>query len=282
MDAALSGFMGATTAVLSKIVLSTGSTSSPLHAWISSHCDPIDTSVCSNVNLLARATAVLIIVLLNVAVVKKHIDGMKAQGSGTATAVTTGVNFIATAAYSIALFQDEVNYLWLGGFTCVLVGVAVLSQVTSEPVTSDGTRTSRTSSKRGGRGQDGSPLSIETEAGTGTGRGTGRDTVTDTDTDTDGRYRTDTERSSASAAASGGNSTSESRDRSSTKIREAASSFEAFEKEQRELASKQLHRRQIRQAKRMQDGGYSPTTIMRSKNREKKIDSIEQVLSNAD
>ena len=217
MDAVISGFFGATTAVLAKTAMSANS---PIHATIEAMCnDRVDPQVCTHVNLVARGTSVVVLFVLNVVVLTKFLKGMKMSGTAATTAITTGVNFATTAVYSLVLFNEEINNVWLVGFTLILAGVAVLSRVTG-----------------GGAGGK-----------------------------------------SHQAPARAGSDHSSERVHSETEpTRSPAKDFASFELEQKELADKQLKRRKLRQANRLQGGGYSPTTFGRKANRDEKIEIIAQ------
>ena len=76
MDSAVAGFVGSTTASLAKVALTP---SGPLHSRLAELCAAADVCGCDGVTDAARGTAVALIAVMNVFVLKKSLDGMKVR-----------------------------------------------------------------------------------------------------------------------------------------------------------------------------------------------------------
>ena len=68
---------------------------------------------------------------MNALMMGSFLDGMEESGSVAGTGLATAANFGTSAMLGIWLWNEKVDGVWLMGFTLVLCGALLLSQVQS-------------------------------------------------------------------------------------------------------------------------------------------------------
>jgi drug/metabolite transporter (DMT)-like permease len=95
-------------------------------------CLPVaPSSVCNaiqqHVIWVARAAALACMLASNGLMMTMFTRAMHLSSSLIATVATTSCNFTFAAILSLALFGEELSPLWVAGFGCILVGLAMLA-----------------------------------------------------------------------------------------------------------------------------------------------------------
>jgi hypothetical protein len=129
--ALLSGALGAVASCLAKFSLSSDS---PLR-WIGMICRDstslLDHNVCVAVEWIPRLVCLLGMIVMNAFMMGTFLEGMEESGSVAGTGLATAANFGTSALLGIWLWDEKVNEIWLVGFSLVLCGALLLSQVQS-------------------------------------------------------------------------------------------------------------------------------------------------------
>ena len=157
--ALLSGFLGATASCLAKLAFGGVSSSSvpiaaPMRA-VQAHCceallfaskpeDPRRASIvwCNRIVelLFVRGICLLGMIVCNAYQLGSFLEGMETSGSVAGTALATASNFVTSAVYGYALWDETFTLLWYAGMAMVMAGVMLLSQSSSSSSSSKTTK----------------------------------------------------------------------------------------------------------------------------------------------
>jgi multidrug transporter EmrE-like cation transporter len=122
--------MGATASCLAKFALSP---ESPLHRVYEVCIDYSEQqephNLCLVVEWIPRLICLVVMIVMNAMMLGAFLSGMEESGSIAATGLATAANFGTSAIFGIWLWNERVNEVWLAGFTLVICGVLLLSQV---------------------------------------------------------------------------------------------------------------------------------------------------------
>lgn len=143
--ALLSGVLGACASCLAKFALSN---ESPLRG-IRQGCNELDfakfmlaiipfvtptideTHVCVALEWVCRLICLVGMIITNAFMMGAFLEGMEESGSVAGAGLVTAANFGTSAVLGLWLWNEQVHGLWYLGFTMVLCGAVLLSQVTS-------------------------------------------------------------------------------------------------------------------------------------------------------
>jgi len=78
-----------------------------------------------------RIACIVAMIVTNAYMIASFLKGMKDSGSVAGTSLSTAANFASSAAYGKLLWDEPMNGTWCLGFSCVLLGVVILSSVTT-------------------------------------------------------------------------------------------------------------------------------------------------------
>ena len=85
----------------------------------------------------ARVLCLIGMLLFNAYMIACFLKGLKVSGSVVGTALSSAANFSLSALYGYTLWGERFNPIWWIGFTCVMMGVLVLSSVQAVDKSSD-------------------------------------------------------------------------------------------------------------------------------------------------
>jgi len=99
---------------------------------------------CQTLLLGPRIVLLICMLIMNAYMIAAFMKGMQVSGSVVGTAITTACNFTMSAFWGYFLWKERFQPSWWFGFTCVLLGVLLLSSVQTH--SDDQKKTTRTSS----------------------------------------------------------------------------------------------------------------------------------------
>ena len=79
--------------------------------------------------LPVRLVCIIAMILTNAYMVASFLRGIQESGSVAGTSLSTSANFASSAVYGAFFFNERMNEKWCIGFTCILFGVMILSNV---------------------------------------------------------------------------------------------------------------------------------------------------------
>ena len=89
--------------------------------------------------LPVRVICVVAMLVTNAYMIASFLRGIQESGSVGGTSLSTAANFASSAIYGKLLWGEQMNGRWCLGFSCVLVGVLILSSETTTTVSEEGT-----------------------------------------------------------------------------------------------------------------------------------------------
>eukprot|EP00536_Pseudo-nitzschia_multiseries_P003445 jgi/Psemu1/185854/e_gw1.53.152.1 len=151
-----SGFLGASASCFVKMGTG-GNHSSPLLQLVQTHIckravvqawlGDLDEDLLRGIHLVdycellivlpVRLACIAAMIVSNAYMLASFLRGMKESGSVAGTSLSTAANFASSAMYGKLLWNEPMNTKWCFGFACVLIGVVILSSVTTAEVTND-------------------------------------------------------------------------------------------------------------------------------------------------
>lgn len=81
--------------------------------------------------LPVRIFCVVAMIVTNVYMIASFVRGIQESGSVGGTSLSTAANFASSAVYGKILWDEQMNARWCLGFSCVLIGVVILSSETT-------------------------------------------------------------------------------------------------------------------------------------------------------
>jgi hypothetical protein len=94
----------------------------PLHIMEVDYCRVL-------IILPLRLLCIVAMIVLNAYMIGSFLRGMKESGTMVGTTLSTASNFFWSAVYGYWIWKEQMNMQWCIGFTCVLLGVIILSNV---------------------------------------------------------------------------------------------------------------------------------------------------------
>jgi hypothetical protein len=76
-----------------------------------------------------RLLCIIGMIVLNAYMIGSFLKGMKESGTVIGTTLSTASNFFCSAIYGVMIWNEQINTKWCIGFTCVMLGVIMLSNV---------------------------------------------------------------------------------------------------------------------------------------------------------
>jgi hypothetical protein len=87
---------------------------------------------CQVLTLPARLLCIVGMIVLNAYMIASFLRGIQESGSVVAPSLTTASNFTVSAIYGALVWHERMNLQWCAGFVCVLLGVMLLSNTTTQ------------------------------------------------------------------------------------------------------------------------------------------------------
>ena len=85
-----------------------------------------------SIALPVRIICIVAMLVTNAYMIASFLRGIQESGSVGGTSLSTAANFASSAIYGKILWGEQMNGMWCLGFSCVIVGVVILSSETSE------------------------------------------------------------------------------------------------------------------------------------------------------
>ncbi|GMI48524.1 hypothetical protein TrCOL_g5176 [Triparma columacea] len=135
MDAVISGLIGAFSAFLGKVAFDV---QSPLQSRLLAFCETISSPesnsfpssiLCERSVLLTRLLGFVVMLAFNGFALKKFVDSMKANGSASGVAVSSGSNYLFASLLGWVFLGERKGAVWFLGLGFILLGSYLLATV---------------------------------------------------------------------------------------------------------------------------------------------------------